>query len=346
MDGIAVRFDDYAQGVRTFAIAGIIGAGEAALEILAENACFEIMTGAALPAAADTIVPYEHLRLNMGFAEITHDVVRKAQNIHVQGADKKQGELLIKAGKRLGPVEISVAATVGKSQLLVKNLPNVLICSSGNELVDVGDTPLPYQIRRSNNYAIHAALQTYGIQATMLHLPDQPDIIQQMLQEASANFDVLILSGGISMGKFDYVVEALTAIGVQQQFHKVRQKPGKPFWFGTFGDRGVVFALPGNPVSTYMCLLRYVIPWLEASLGYPAKPTLYAVLDSPVRFEPKLQYFLQVKLWQDNQAVWRATPLQHNGSGDFASLLEADGFLELPEEQQEFGAGTVWRVYG
>jgi molybdopterin molybdotransferase len=345
MDGIAIRFVDYEKGNRVFKIAGVIGAGEASMVSLAENACFDIMTGAALPASVDTIIPYEHLEISDGLARITLDKVRQGQNIHVQGSDKKQGDLLMRSGRIVGAAEISVAASVGKAQLMVKKLPRVAIFSSGNELVDVTTTPLPYQIRRSNSYSIHATLQHYGINATMLHLPDQLDVIMQEIKQAIANFDVVLLSGGISMGKFDYIPKALEAVGVTQHFHKVKQRPGKPFWFGTFGEQGVVFALPGNPVSTYLCLLRYALPWLEASLGYPQRPPRYAVLDSDVYFEPALQYFLPVKLQQNAQAVLRAFPWKNNGSGDYASLLEADGFLELPADKSEFLAGEIFPVY-
>ena len=146
------------------------------------------------------------------------------------------------------------------------------------------------------------------------------------------------------MGKFDYIPAALEATGVLMHFHKDRQRPGKPFWFGTFGKRGVVFALPGNPVSTFLCLHRYVLPWLDASLGFPPAAPQYAVLGKNVRFEPPMLYFIQVKLRQDPDARLWAEPLEGHGSGDFANLLDTDAFLELPPERTEFGAGEVFRV--
>ena len=146
------------------------------------------------------------------------------------------------------------------------------------------------------------------------------------------------------MGKFDYIPQALEMSGVKRHFHKVRQRPGKPFWFGTYGERGVVFALPGNPVSTFMCLHRYVLPWVEASLGFEPVSPSFAVLEKSVRFEPPLTYFVQVKLRQDSDARLRADPLEGHGSGDFANLLSTDAFLELPLEQTEFAAGEVFRV--
>jgi len=237
-----------------------------------------------------------------------------------------------------------MAAAMGKTELLVKKLPRIVLLSSGDELVEVQHTPLPYQIRRSNNYSTQAVLRLYGIEATMLHLPDDPEVIRREIAYCLASFDVLLVSGGVSMGKFDYIPQALEASGVQMLFHKVRQRPGKPFWFGTFGEQGVVFALPGNPVSTFLCLHRYVLPWLERSLGFPPTAPSFAVLAQPMQFDAPLVYFMQVKLRQDEQARTWAEPLEGGGSGDFANLLEADAFLELPLEQSVFSAGEVFRV--
>ena len=345
MDGIAIRYTDYAAGCRTFQIAATQAAGDAPPTRLAANACFEIMTGAMISAATDTVIPYEHLRIVDGAARLLDVPMRQGQNIHRQGTDRRQGEVVASAGRIIGPTEISMAASVGLSELWVKKLPRVVVLSSGDELVDVTDSPLPHQIRRSNNYAIQAALRRYGIEATLRHLPDHLDVVTQEIARCQSDFDVLLLSGGVSMGKFDYVPQALEACGVARHFHKVRQRPGKPFWFGTYGERGVVFALPGNPVSTFLCLYRYFLPWLEVSLGLPPAPPLFAVLERDLRFEPPLTYFLQVKLEHDNIALIRAVPVEGRGSGDFANLLDADGFLELPAEQTEFVAGDVFRAF-
>ncbi len=344
MDGIAIRYADYAAGCRNFQIVATQAAGEAPLTSLAANACIEIMTGAAMSPVVDTVIPYEHLRMVDWVAHLLEIPVREGQNIHQRGTDGRQGDVLVPVGRTVGPTEISMAASVGLSELRVKKLPRVVVLSSGDELVDVVDTPLPYQIRRSNNYAMQATLRRYGIEATLRHLPDHLDVVTREIARCQAEFDVLLLSGGVSMGKFDYIPQALEASGVERHFHKVRQRPGKPFWFGTFGERGVVFALPGNPVSTFMCLHRYVLPWLEASLGFPPALPSCAVLAKPVRFEPSLTYFIQVKLRQDADARLWADPLEGRGSGDFANLLSTDAFLELPPERTAFAAGEVFRV--
>lgn len=345
MDGIAIRFADYEAGCRTFQIVATQAAGDAPLTFLAANACLEIMTGAGLSPATDTVIPYENLEIADGVAHLREEPVRCGQNIHFQGNDRRKGDIVMAAGQVIGPTQINMAASVGKSELLVKKLPRVVILSSGDELVDVTDTPLPYQIRRSNNYSTHALLQQrYGISATMLHLPDDPEIIRREVGRCLSEFDAILLSGGVSMGKFDYIPQVLEDLGVQKQFHKVRQRPGKPFWFGTFGEKGAVFALPGNPVSTFMCLHRYFIPWLEASLGLSPALPIFAILEKNLRFEPQLVYFVQVKLKYGEDARLWAEPIEGHGSGDFSNLLDTDAFLELPLERTEFSAGEIFRV--
>ena len=345
MDGIAIRFADYEAGCRHFTIEAVQAAGDSPVSSLSANACIEIMTGAALSSPADTVVPYEHLHMSDRTARITQ-AVRQGQNIHRQGQDRRQGDLVMLSGRVIGPLEISMAASVGKSVLQVNKLPRTVILSSGDELVEVAATPpLPHQIRRSNSYALHATLQRYGIEADLRHLPDSSDVILHEIKNCLQSYDLLLLSGGVSMGKFDYIPQAMLEAGVQIHFNKVQQRPGKPFQFGTFGSQGVIFALPGNPVSTFLCLQRYVLPWLERSLGFPEKPPQWAQLEKTVHFEPNLTYFMQVKTWQDETAQRWATPLQGHGSGDFANLLDADAFLELPSGQTVFETGRVFRLW-
>lgn len=349
MDGIAIRWADYAAGYRFFQITAIQAAGAPPLDsssiIHHSSLSVEVMTGAVLPPGLDTVIPYERLRIADGMAEVLDGPpLRLGQNIHRRGTDRRQGESVVNPGRRIGPAEIAVAASVGLAELWVKKLPRVVVLSSGDELVDVMDKPLPYQIRRSNSYALQAALFGWGIEAALFHLPDNLEIVRREIARCQTEFDVLLLSGGVSMGKFDYIPQALEDCGTLRHFHKVRQRPGKPFWFGSFGAKGVVFALPGNPVSTFLCLHRYVLPWLAASLGLPTKAPTMAVLAHELRFEPPLTYFLQVKLERDAAGLLRALPVEGKGSGDFANLPDADAFLELPAERTVFWAGEVFPV--
>jgi len=238
-----------------------------------------------------------------------------------------------------------LAASVGESELRVKKLPRVVIISSGDELVEVEQTPLMYQIRKSNSYTMKAVLQQHAVDAAMIHTPDDPGITKQKIGFCLQNFDVILLSGGISMGKFDYVPKALEEMHITQLFHKVEQRPGKPFWFGKHENGVVVFAFPGNPVATFMCLHRYFLPWLNSALGLNAKPAIQAILAEGITFNPKLKYFLQVKTQVNDQGQLMATPVEGNGSGDFANLADTDAFMELPLEKSEFKRGEVYKVW-
>ncbi len=167
---------------------------------------------------------------------------------------------------------------------------------------------------------------------------------KNQLKRCIDEYDVIILSGGVSMGKFDYVPPALNKLAVKKLFHKVQQRPGKPFWFGTHKSGKLVFAFPGNPVSTFMCFQRYFLPWLKKCLEIKTNKA-YAILNEDFSFKPALQYFLQVKLLINQKGELTATPLEGNGSGDFANLLQTDAFMELPLERNEFKKGEVFRIW-
>ena len=345
MDGIAVSYSAIQQGIQSFKIEATQAAGDNAIDINQSDECIEIMTGAALPASVDTVIPYEHIDIKNGIATITISGAKKGQNLHLKGADKKQGDIVAAKQQLITPALISVVASVGKTELLVKNLPRVVVISSGDELVNVDEQPSPIQIRKSNSYTIKAVLSQHHLNADLLHIPDNPDITKEKLTYCIANYDVILMTGGISMGKFDYIPKALDEIGVQTIFHKVSQRPGKPFWFGKHDNGVLVFAFPGNPVATFMCLHRYFLPWLNASQGLNEKPAVYAVLGHDFTFKPDLQYFLQVKLHFSDKGQIIAGAIEGNGSGDFANLADTDAFIELPKGRDEFKQGEVFRIW-
>ena len=349
MDGIAINFNSFEKGIRSFYIKATIAAGDMPVDLETEDQCIEIMTGAALPGSADTVIRYEDVDIQNGTARVTVNGIKKGQNIHRKGKDKKQGETVAPAPQFIDATVISMAASVGKTTLQVRKLPHAVIISTGDELVDVADRPSPYQVRRSNNYTVRAVLQQYCLQADMLHLPDDRSVTRDKIQHCLASYDVIILTGGVSMGKFDYVPQVLEELNVTKHFHKVQQRPGKPFWFGSHANSALVFAFPGNPVSTFLCLHRYFIPWLQTSLlqtpGSKHLTPKYAILDEDVVFTPPLQYFAQVKLNISASGQLLATPVEGNGSGDFANLLDSDAFMELPLEQSNFNKGQVYRIW-
>ncbi|MFB0907826.1 MAG: molybdopterin molybdotransferase MoeA, partial [Spirosomataceae bacterium] len=343
MDGIAINFQPLSGGQQAFTIEATQTAGEPQLTLQNQSNCIEVMTGASLPIGTDTVIRYEDLKIENGLATINAKI-RAKQNVHRKGEDHSKNGLLIPENTVLRSPELAVAATVGKSELRVKKLPKVAVITSGDELVNVNETPLPHQIRHSNSYSIAALLQPYGISPTHFHIADNFEETKSQLKSALENFDVLILSGGVSMGKKDFIPDALAALDVEKLFHKLAQRPGKPFWFGKSGDK-TIFALPGNPVSTFVCVRRYFIPWLRQNIGLEALNCSYAKLKEEITFKPSLSYFLQVKITTDEHATQWATPVRGNGSGDFVNLSHANGFIELPQETMTFEQGEVYRIW-
>ena len=349
MDGIAINFSSFQEGQRSFFIENIQAAGQPPLTLTEENNCIEIMTGAVTPSGCDTVVRYEDLKIENSFAQIQIENIDFQQNTHKKGSDRKAGDVLIQKGTRLSAAEIGTAATVGKSILQVYTLPKVAIISTGNELVEINETPELHQIRRSNVYAIAALLaDKFNIDAQLFHFNDDETEITEGVKNILTDYDLMILSGAVSEGKFDFVPKALELNGVKCLFHKVSQRPGKPLWFGQKENETengtVVFGLPGNPVSTFMCACRYVLPWIEAFLGQNRTPQ-YATLSEDFSFKPSLTYFLQVKI-ANIQGVLTAKPITGGGSGDLANLNDADGFLELPLEKTVFLKGEVFKFIG
>ena len=214
----------------------------------------------------------------------------------------------------------------------------------GDELVPLEAHPLPHQIRMSNSLQVAALLRSQGIAADRRHWPDDAALIAAELPALLETYELVILSGGVSAGKFDYLPAALEQAGVHKLFHKVQQRPGKPFWFGIHPGGARVFALPGNPVSTFMCTLRYVIPWLQASLGQPGHAQ-YAILDNDLPFKPDLAYFPPVKLSYQPDGRCIASPVPGHGSGDLANLTDAEAFMELPCGKNIYLAGESYRIW-
>ena len=345
MDGIAISFNTFSTGTRDFPIEKVQAAGDEPYWLLNEGYCVEVMTGAILPEQTDVVIRVEDITISEGMAKVNIHQVERFQNIHLCGSDKPAGTVLLKKGVLLGPVELSVAASVGKSTLKVLQYPKTVIVSTGDELVPVSEIPASHQIRISNSYAIFSFLKKWGIPAEMIHLPDNEEHVQHKIKELLDQFELIILSGGVSAGKFDYIPKALKEAGIQSFFHKVSQRPGKPFFFGS-NENTRVFALPGNPVSTLLCVVRYLIPWLKESLGLAHAIQPKVKLLKSIVFNAPLTFFVPVKLTANPETtILEAYPLPGNGSGDFANLLDADGFIELPENENEFQAGhffTFW----
>jgi molybdopterin molybdotransferase len=345
MDGIAIRHADYAAGARRFAIVGTQAAGAPPLVLARPGECLEVMTGAVMPQGADTVIPYEQVSIGGGQAQLGESFPQLGQNVHPQGFDRRRGDLLVPAGRALGPAEMGVAAAAGVVAPLVVRLPRAAVCFTGDELTPLESAPLPHQIRASNPYSVAAVLRPYGLWPRMMHLPDERSSLRAALRRHLHESELIILIGGISKGKFDLVPEALAALGVRLLFRGVAQKPGKPFAFGLDPAGVRIFALPGNPAAALMCALRYLAPWLRAGLGLPPFNAPPAKLSESMVYEKPAAYFLPARLRVDEQGRRWADPVSGKGAGDLAGLADADGFLELPAHARRYPAGEAFPFF-
>jgi molybdopterin molybdotransferase len=347
MDGFAIRHPAFAGGRRRFRVVARQAAGDAAATVGADDAAVWIMTGAALPPDADAIIPVERTRREGSEVVVEDSYPASAgQFVHRTGSDHAAGAMLLAPGTRIGPPEMAVLTIGGAADVAIAARPAIAVISTGDELVDVGEPVSTFHIRSSNDRAVVTALAAAGFATrSRVRLPDDPAVLTREIGALLASHDTLVLSGGVSLGAFDHIPRTLADLGVQVVFHKVRQRPGMPFWFGVSPDGKPVFALPGNPVSTLVCLVRYVIPALLGALGATPRER-WVPLASPVEFAPDLAYFLPVRLrWAADGRV-AAEPQPTNTSGDFVALAGTDGFVELPRGGRQFPAGYAARFFG
>ena len=311
MDGIAVK-DISAP---TWKIEGILFAGEPAKAIKKMDGALEIMTGATAPRGTEAIIKIEDLKIEKKIASyIGKTPLEKGQFIHLQGADAEAGSILVKKRTKIGPVEIAIAATVGKAHIEVESKPHVHIFSTGDEIVGLHETPADHQIRSSNVMMLKSVLLSKGFKANSSHLADSAEKIKSSIDKALESNDIILLSGGVSAGKKDLVPGVLAEAGFETVFHKISQKPGKPLLVATHHDGKVVFAFPGNPISTLTCFWVYFLPWVSGEWAE------YSVKE--IKFLPKPSAELDQWIPVENGEV-----LAHNGSSDLISWSRADGLV-------------------
>lgn len=323
MDGIAVKFPLNNE----WKLSGIQAAGSPPMQLSATDICIEVMTGGVLPIGADLVIPYEdtkQIENHFTYTPRSAPLNKAFANVAQIGSDYKKGDLLLKKGTKIRAPEIGILASIGVCFPEVIRIPKIAIVSTGDELVDPSTIPLSYQMRRSNDIALQSSLNAFGfINTSCFALPDNKVTISNLVQKYLQEFDVIITIGGVSKGKFDWVYKILPVIGVKEIFHGVKQKPGKPLWFGTVPNK-LVFGLPGNPMSALINLHRYVIPALQKSMNNTTPYPQITIQNLPESLNNFTNYY-PVKF---NYARNSFERISHNGSGDYFSLHHSDGFIE------------------
>jgi molybdopterin molybdotransferase len=343
MDGYAVRHADLETLPARLRIVAVEPAGTVVERAVEPGTAIKLFTGSVVPAGADTVVKVEDTQASGDVVVVRAGPVRGA-NIRAAGEDIAAGSTVVARGTPLGPADVGVLASVGCATVLVHRRPTVAIVSTGSELVEVDEVPGPGQVVNSNAYTLAAAACAAGATATVLPIVrDREADIHAALLEAS-RADVVLTSGGVSVGDLDLVKDALDALGVERLFWQVAQKPGKPLAFGRLGDR-LVFGLPGNPVSALVCFHLYVRPALRRLQGHRRlhAPLVEASLARSVRKAKALTEFVRVQLgWTDDG--WVATPLPSQSSGVLTALGSGAALLVGPPALDELPAGGRYAV--
>jgi molybdopterin molybdotransferase len=337
MDGFALRSEDFLdKEIRTYQIIDSLFAGGTSTVKPAEGQCLRIMTGSATPAAYDAIIRIEDCTVTGDHVTFHVANLKKGQNIAKQGEDATSGTLILARDTRLLAPEIAALAVTGRAHVSVHQLPKIAVISTGDEVIPVGNAVEPHQIRDSNSYALASFLQHYGLSIAYRKLvPDDKELLRKAIQEV-LSFDLVIFSGGVSMGEADFVPGILSDCGVQSLFHKVKLKPGKPLWFGQLPAGGVVFGLPGNPMSCQVCYKVFIEPFIRKCFGLGEALTLQLPLLVDKKKNVKLDQYFPCVI--EGKGI---RPVLINGSGDITSTLRSHGLALHPLEVEDLKQGDA-----
>jgi molybdopterin molybdotransferase len=344
-DGYAVRAAEASSGAK-IRCAGEIRAGDAPNENLAPQSCIQIMTGAPIPSGADAVVMIEYTFRDGEIIQF-QQTAAPGQNIVPRGSESAKNQTLLHAGTRLGYAELSLAAQIGATQLRCAKKPRVAILSTGDEIVPVDAQPGPFQIRNSNGVSLAAQVRLAGGEPVILgNATDRIENLSANIQ-LGLHEDVLVLSGGVSMGKYDLVEDVLKALGATFFFDAVAIRPGKPAVFAmTANDAKPIFGLPGNPISTMVTFELFVAPAIDILSGAPPRPLpfLKATLAEPMKEKPGMTHFLPASIqWLNGEAQVR--PLPWKGSGDTVAMANANCFLVVASDVSTLAAGESVNVF-
>ncbi len=340
MDGFAVRGGNLTGAPVTLKIIEDIRAGDMPRHAILAGQCSRIMTGAPLPQGADAVIRVED---TCALSEDTVQIlvtVKAGHDVRAQGENMRTGDVVLGIGTEITPGAIGILATVKAAKMQVYRRPRVAILSTGNELEGINESVDLSKIPDSNTYALMAQVQALGIEPALLGIArDDPAELEQYLR-TGLEYDVLLVSGGTSVGVHDYVRPTIEKLGVTMKFWRVAMKPGHPLAFGTT-SLTAVFGLPGNPVSSMVCFEEFVAPALRCMMGNPRlfRRTVSARLSHPVKMRPGRTEFVRVQLTQDD-AGYLASSTGTQSSGVLLSMARADGLLVMPSDCTGYPAGA------
>jgi molybdopterin molybdotransferase len=336
-DGFACRAADVATGI-PLEVIGSIRAGDSVVIEVTAGKTVEIMTGAPVPAGADCVVMVEHVLRDRDLLRLASGrSVQPGENIVPMGAEARAGAVIVPRGTRISPAQVAVAAACGAGKLSVFGRPRIAIVATGDELVEVSERPQSQQIRNSNSYSLAAQILAAGAEPVRLPIARDERIHLEGIIRSALETDLVLLSGGVSMGKYDLVEEVLLSLGAEFFFTGALIQPGKPIVFGRLGEH-YFFGLPGNPVSTMVTFLLFVEPVLGALCGEVGRGPRFAQarLVGEVRVKTGLTRFLPGRLADGTveAVIWQ-------GSGDLASTSRSNCFLVVPPDQPLLSAGET-----
>lgn len=332
MDGYAIRF---AERKEKLPVTDSLPAGTAQQVTLPAHSAIQVFTGGPVPEHADTIVQKEWVRREGHTICITSEEVEMGAHIRITGSDIEKGKIALTGGTRVHAMHIGFLSSLGLTTLEVIRKPSVAIIITGNELVNPGTALLPGQVYESNSFSLKACLQQLQVHdVTVYYAKDDLAQTKDAIAKALEKAELVLLTGGVSVGDYDYVAEACSQLAVQMHIHGVKQRPGKPLYFGT-KDQVPVFGLPGNPASVLSCFYQYVIPLIGKMTGYNSRRPLKALLDADFEKKPALTFFLK-----GYHAAGKVSVQQRQASFQLRAFAGANCWIELPEEQSYFTAGT------
>lgn len=341
MDGYALKFEDLKE-TKSLSIIGKIPAGVFPDFKVAPNSAVRIFTGSQIPEGCDTVVVQEKVTVNSNQLFVNDEQLKKGMNIRLKGSQTKKGNLALKAGTKITPGASGFLAGLGFNEVKVFKTPKVCIINTGKELIKPGQSLEPGKVYESNSYSLNAAISEFNIiPQTIICIDDDEATITESIKNNLSECDILIISGGVSVGDYDFVAKALDNCGVKCIFHKVKQKPGKPLYFGKINNT-LIFGLPGNPAATLTCYYEYIVPAIKKMIGLDVntETKIYLSLTAPFTKKAGLTFFIKGKILRNSVA-----PLHAQESYQMSSFAFADCLIQLDEARTEYNEGELLEVH-